>query len=43
MCDDVERTSKELQAAGAKVDREISDQGWGRLTSLHIPGDVDEA
>jgi predicted enzyme related to lactoylglutathione lyase len=38
MCDDVEKTVAELTAKGAQFSRPISDQGWGRLTTLKIPG-----
>jgi predicted enzyme related to lactoylglutathione lyase len=40
MCDDVERTSSDLQAAGASVIQPVSDQGWGRVTLLEIPGEI---
>ena len=38
MCDDVEATVAELQAKGVKTTRPISDQGWGRVTALALPG-----
>jgi predicted enzyme related to lactoylglutathione lyase len=41
MCDDIDTTVAELQAKGAQVSGPISEQGWGRLTSLRIPGGVD--
>jgi len=41
MCDDVEATVAELQAKGAQVSGAISQQRWGRVTSLLIPGGVE--
>jgi len=41
MCDDIDATVAELQAKGAQVSGPISERGWGRLTSLRIPGGVD--
>jgi catechol 2,3-dioxygenase-like lactoylglutathione lyase family enzyme len=38
MCDDVERTVEELTAKGVEFSGEISDQGWGRLTAIKVPG-----
>ncbi|HTE44087.1 MAG TPA: VOC family protein [Gemmatimonadaceae bacterium] len=41
MCDDVDRTVAELRAAGVETTRPIADQGWGRVTTLRIPGGID--
>ena len=38
MCDNVEATVAELQAKGVKLARPISDQGWGRVTAIELPG-----
>ena len=38
VCDDVEATVAELTAAGVTFDGPVSDQGWGRLTTLRLPG-----
>jgi catechol 2,3-dioxygenase-like lactoylglutathione lyase family enzyme len=38
MCDDLETTIAELRAKGATVDGTIEDQGFGRVTSVAIPG-----
>jgi predicted enzyme related to lactoylglutathione lyase len=38
MCDDLTTTVEELRARGAKVSDEVSEQGWGRLTSIQVPG-----
>jgi catechol 2,3-dioxygenase-like lactoylglutathione lyase family enzyme len=38
MCDDVVATRAELEAKGAMFDGEISDQGWGLVTSMIVPG-----
>jgi catechol 2,3-dioxygenase-like lactoylglutathione lyase family enzyme len=37
MCDDLETTTAELRAKGAEIG-DVSDQGWGRLTSIKLPG-----
>ena len=38
VCDDVEETVAELGARGVMFDGPISDQGWGRLTTIRLPG-----
>ena len=38
MCDDIDKTVAELQAKGVVFTSEVSDQGWGRLTSFEVPG-----
>ncbi|MBB5868155.1 catechol 2,3-dioxygenase-like lactoylglutathione lyase family enzyme [Allocatelliglobosispora scoriae] len=38
MCDDVVTTVAELTARGARFSRPISDQGWGLVTFLTLPG-----
>ena len=38
MCDDVNATVAELKAKGVEFTAEISDQGWGLLTSMKLPG-----
>jgi catechol 2,3-dioxygenase-like lactoylglutathione lyase family enzyme len=38
MCDDVEATVAELQAKGVELTRPISDEGWGLVTALRVPG-----
>ena len=38
VCDDVDATVAELGERGIAVDGPVSDQGWGRLTSLRLPG-----
>lgn len=37
MCDDLESTMAELRAKGVEVG-EITNAGWGLLTTLHLPG-----
>lgn len=37
MCDDLTKTVAELAAAGVETG-EVSDQGWGVLTSIVLPG-----
>jgi catechol 2,3-dioxygenase-like lactoylglutathione lyase family enzyme len=38
VCDDVDRTVEELTARGVPVLEPVSDQGWGRLTAIGLPG-----
>jgi predicted enzyme related to lactoylglutathione lyase len=38
MCDDLEATIVELEAKGVELIRPVSDEGWGRLTALRVPG-----
>ncbi|MCU1616704.1 MAG: hypothetical protein JWO98_4244 [Frankiales bacterium] len=38
VCDDVERTVQELTENGVTFDGPVTDQGWGRLTSIRLPG-----
>jgi predicted enzyme related to lactoylglutathione lyase len=38
MCDDLEATMAELTAKGVEFTRPVSDEGWGRLTALQVPG-----
>ncbi len=40
MCDDLEATLAELEAKGVRAAGPISDQGWGRLTSIQIADGV---
>jgi hypothetical protein len=38
MCDDVEATVADLAARGVVFEGGISDEGWGRLTTIRLPG-----
>lgn len=38
MCDDLKATVAELAAKGVTLATPISDQGWGTVTTLRIPG-----
>jgi predicted enzyme related to lactoylglutathione lyase len=38
LCDDVHATVEELTAKGVEFARPISDEGWGLLTSIRLPG-----
>ncbi|TMR96786.1 VOC family protein [Nonomuraea basaltis] len=38
MCDDLERTMDELRAKGVEFAAPVSDQGWGLLTAIMLPG-----
>jgi catechol 2,3-dioxygenase-like lactoylglutathione lyase family enzyme len=38
VCDDVEQTVAELTARGVPVVEPVTDQGWGRLTAIGLPG-----
>jgi hypothetical protein len=40
MSDDLERDTERLVAAGATATGAVSEQRWGRLLMLRIPGDV---
>jgi predicted enzyme related to lactoylglutathione lyase len=41
MCDDVDATVAELAAKGVEFTRPITDQGWGRVTALRLPGGME--
>jgi catechol 2,3-dioxygenase-like lactoylglutathione lyase family enzyme len=38
MCDDVETTVADLRAKGVEFSGPVSDEAWGRLTYLRLPG-----
>ncbi|MBM0236577.1 hypothetical protein JNW88_04310 [Micromonospora sp. ATA32] len=38
MCDDVNATVAELTAKGVGFARPVSDEGWGLMTSIRLPG-----
>ncbi len=38
MCDDIEQTVRELEAKGVEFTGPVTDAGFGRLTSMKIPG-----
>lgn len=38
MCDDVNATVAELTAKGVSFARPVSNQGWGLMTSIRLPG-----
>jgi catechol 2,3-dioxygenase-like lactoylglutathione lyase family enzyme len=38
MCDNVELTIDELRQKGVEIVRPVSDQGWGRVTAVRLPG-----
>jgi len=38
MCDDVEATIKELESKGVQFTQGVQDQGWGKLTTMKLPG-----
>ena len=39
MCDDLDATVQALTDKGVKFTRPITDQGWGLVTALELPGD----
>jgi hypothetical protein len=41
LCDDVAATVAALQAEGIEIARPVSDQGWGLLTAIALPGGVE--
>jgi catechol 2,3-dioxygenase-like lactoylglutathione lyase family enzyme len=38
MCDDVHQTVEELTAQGVEVARDVTDEGWGLMTAIRLPG-----
>jgi catechol 2,3-dioxygenase-like lactoylglutathione lyase family enzyme len=38
MCDDIDTTIEELKIKGVEFTEPISEQSWGRLTAMRIPG-----
>ncbi|MEA2242593.1 MAG: hypothetical protein QOD24_2149, partial [Solirubrobacteraceae bacterium] len=38
MCDDVEATVAELERKGVEFTRPVSDEGWGLVTAMRVPG-----
>ena len=38
LCDDLDATVRELRSKGVDVAREPSNEGWGRLTAIRLPG-----
>jgi len=37
-CDDLEQTVADLKAKGVEFTQPVSDQGWGVVTALRVPG-----
>ena len=38
MCDDIEATVADLTARGVHLEGGVTDQGWGLLTTIRLPG-----
>src|SRR5919204_2445719 len=38
MCDDIDSTLAELAAKGIKTAQQVSEERWGRLASIRLPG-----
>lgn len=38
MCDDLEATMRDLQAKGVEFTQNISEERWGRLNRIRLPG-----
>lgn len=38
MCDDLEATVADLKAKGVELAGEVTDAGWGLLTTIKVPG-----
>src|SRR5690349_21171720 len=38
VCDDIEETVAGLERRGVALDGPVSDQGWGRLAMIRLPG-----
>ena len=41
MCEDVEATLTALRDKGIEATRPVSDQGWGLLTAIALPGGIE--
>ncbi len=41
MCDDIEKTLADLSAKGVTISQPVSEQRWGLLASLKLPGGSD--
>lgn len=41
MCDDIKKTVAELKKKGVEFTEPITEQGWGALTRLRVPGDIE--
>jgi catechol 2,3-dioxygenase-like lactoylglutathione lyase family enzyme len=41
MCDDVQKTVAELRAKGVEILKPVEDQGYGLVTSIRIPGNIE--
>jgi catechol 2,3-dioxygenase-like lactoylglutathione lyase family enzyme len=41
LCDDINATVEELKAKGVEFSKPISDEGWGLLTAIRLPGDAE--
>src|SRR5262252_6556742 len=38
MCENIDATLSELRSKGVEIVRPVSDQGWGRVTAIRLPG-----
>jgi catechol 2,3-dioxygenase-like lactoylglutathione lyase family enzyme len=38
MCDDIEKTMQELEAKGVEFPEPVSDEGWGLVAQMKVPG-----
>jgi catechol 2,3-dioxygenase-like lactoylglutathione lyase family enzyme len=38
LCDDVEATVRDLEAKGVSFTSPVADRGWGRVTTVRLPG-----
>jgi len=38
MCDDIQATVEQLAAKAVELSRPVSDEGWGLLTAIRLPG-----
>ena len=38
MCDDLNATLAQLRTKGVEIAREVSDQGWGLVSAIRLPG-----
>ena len=38
MCDDIEKTMRELEDKGVEFVEPVNDEGWGRVAQFQVPG-----
>jgi predicted enzyme related to lactoylglutathione lyase len=41
MCEDLDKTMAKFRSKGVEFIKPVSEQSWGRLTDIRIPGDIE--